>query len=111
MCERIGAMPAPPPIKTISAVGLPGKEFAVGPGDDHLVARLQIKNNEDICPGGASGTDGGGGEDPHVEHDDAFFFRIVGHRIGAHDRFVDFGPVLPEVEFVPVASDTLRRFP
>ena len=51
--------------------------------------------------GVAAGRRGG---DADVEFDDAFFFGVVGHRIGAHGGFFHFGDVAPEVVFVPVGA-------
>ncbi len=40
--------------------------------------------------------------DTHVQHNDAFFFRIRSDRVGTQNRLVHFGNVLPQIVFVPV---------
>src|SRR5690242_12436625 len=60
MCERIGAMPAPPPMKIISFLVSRAKNSPNGPEMMTSSPGLRLKMYDDIRPGGASGSLGGG---------------------------------------------------
>lgn len=57
--ERIGAMPAPPPMKTISASVSLAKNSPNGPYTVTLSPGLRLNTQDDICPGGRSLPGGG----------------------------------------------------
>ena len=52
MCERIGAMPAPPPMKIISASVSLAKNSPNGPYTVTLSPGLRLNTQDDIWPGG-----------------------------------------------------------
>ncbi len=60
MCERIGAIPAPPPINTISASVSFAKNSPNGPEMVTLSPGFNDQIYDDMTPGGACGTAGGG---------------------------------------------------
>ncbi len=60
MCERIGAMPAPPPTKTISWSVSRAKNSPKGPYTVTLSPFLRLNTHDDILPGGMSSRPGGG---------------------------------------------------
>ena len=59
MCERIGAIPAPPPTKTISLEVSFAKNSPNGPNTFTLSPGLRLNVHEDITPGGKSEPGGG----------------------------------------------------
>ncbi len=61
MCERIGAMPAPPPTKTISASVSRAKNSPNGPETVTVSPGLSPKMYDDMMPGGADSSALGGG--------------------------------------------------
>ncbi len=61
MCERIGAMPAPPPMNTISLSVSRAKNSPKGPEMVTSSPGLRVNMYDDILPGGtSSGAPGGG---------------------------------------------------
>src|SRR3990167_5151625 len=60
MCERIGAIPAPPPIKTISASVSLAKNSPNGPYTVTLSPGFKLNTQDDILPGGKWSLPGGG---------------------------------------------------
>ena len=62
MCERMGAMPAPPPMNTISLSVSLAKNSPNGPYTVTLSPGFRLNTHEDILPGGMSSPPLGGGE-------------------------------------------------
>ncbi len=61
MCERIGAMPAPPPTNTISASVSRAKNSPNGPDTTAVSPGLSEKIHDETTPGGTSSAAPGGG--------------------------------------------------
>src|SRR5690606_41361043 len=60
MCERIGAIPAPPPTKTISASVSLAKNSPKGPYTVTLSPGFKLNTQDDMIPAGKSSRPGGG---------------------------------------------------
>ena len=83
--------------------GVLDKEFTVGTADCRLITWFQVKDVTTHLTGRrVFRSTWWRRSDTHVQHDNAFFARIVGHRIGAYDGLFDFRDITPNVEFVPV---------
>ncbi len=61
MCERMGAIPAPPPMKTISLFVSLAKNSPYGPEMTALSPGFRLKIHDDMMPGGTFSSAPGGG--------------------------------------------------
>ena len=83
--------------------GVFDKELAVRSADGGFITRFQIENpTAHLARRCAFGGTRRWRCNADVQHDDAFFTRIVRHRIRANDFFIDLGHVAPNVVLVPV---------
>ena len=81
-----------------------GEELTKRAGDGDLVTGFQV---EDIRRHLARRNTGGARRrrgNTDVEHNEALFVRVVGHRIGPLDRFIDRRFILPQIELVPIGA-------
>ncbi len=81
------------------------EEVPKGAGHGHFVTGLQAEDvRRTFTRRRTFRSPGRRRRDPHIEHDDAFFVRIIRHRIGALDRFGRVRLQPPQVVAVPVRT-------
>ena len=109
MCDRIGAIPAPPPMNTISALVSFAKNSPNGPYTITLSPGFRLNVQLDILPGGNPSVPRRRRCHADVEFQHASLVGIIRHRIGAGDHLVRFRAHIEETETFPIRRDIQRQ--